>query len=121
MDGNLRNRNDALAAGRKGLGVVELLVVVSVIGLLLALALPALQAARESARRTHCNSNLREVGHAMLQFEQAKGHLPSGGKGIDVSARPPMVAFDLQSTFTQLVPYFEESYSGRGVQSGIRL
>lgn len=110
MDGNLRNRNDALAAGRKGLGVVELLVVVSVIGLLLALALPALQAARESARRTHCNSNLREVGHAMLQFEQAKGRLPSGGKGIDVSARPPTVAFDLQSTFTQLVPYFEESY-----------
>lgn len=110
MDRNLRNRNGTLDARRNGLSVIELLVVISVIGLLVALALPALQAARETARRTHCGNNVREIGHAMLQFEQVKGRLPTGGKGIDFSVSPPATVFDTQSTFMQLVTYFEECY-----------
>jgi prepilin-type N-terminal cleavage/methylation domain-containing protein len=107
---------DFATARRNGLSVIELLVVVSIVGLLLALVLPALQAARESSRRTHCHSNLRDIGHAILQFEQVHGRLPSGGKGTDFSVNPPATVFDVQSTFMQLVTYFEESYLGSGVK-----
>src|SRR5580704_5064646 len=107
---------DFATARRNGLSVIELLVVVSIVGLLLALVLPALQAARESSRRTHCHSNLRDVGHAVLQFEQVHGRLPTGGKGTDFSVNPPATVFDVQSTFMQLVTYFEESYLGSGVK-----
>lgn len=104
MFGNIRfNR-------RMGLSIIELLVVVSIVGLLLALVLPAVQAARESSRRTHCANNLRQVGAAMLHFEQAKGRLPSGGEGTDYSVTPPATVFELQSTFTHVVAYLEESY-----------
>jgi Tfp pilus assembly protein PilE len=101
---------------RHGLSVIELLTVVSIIGLLISLVLPALQKARESARRTQCSSNVRQVGHAMLQFEQLKGRLPTGGKGIDLSVNPPATVFDVQSTYMQLVTYFEESYMGSAVK-----
>ncbi|HET6881382.1 MAG TPA: DUF1559 domain-containing protein [Pirellulales bacterium] len=113
----MNRRTPGRLKDRNGLSVIELLVVVSVVGLLVALVLPALQAARESARRTHCNSNLREVGHAMLQFEQANGRLPTGGKGTDFSVNPPATVFDVQSTFMQLVTYFEESYLGSAAKS----
>lgn len=111
MDGNY-----AFRMARTGLSVIELLVVVSIIGLLVALALPAIHAARESARRSQCSNNVREIGHAMLQFEQVKGRLPTGGKGIDLTVSPPATVFDTQSTFMQLVTYFEESYLGSAVK-----
>jgi type II secretory pathway pseudopilin PulG len=116
MDEILTTANSLIGKARRGLSVVELLVVVSIIGLLIALVLPALQAARESARRSHCGTNMREVGHAMLQFEQVKGRLPTGGKGTDFSVSPPATVFDVQSTYMQLVTYFEESYLGSAVK-----
>lgn len=100
--------------GRPGLSVLELLVVVSIIGLLIALVLPALQMARESARRTNCLNNMRQIGSAMMQFEQARGRLPSGGEGTDFSASPPATVFELPSTLTQLIGYLEESYATSG-------
>lgn len=116
MDENVTRACGPVGEGRRGLSVIELLVVVSIIGLLIALILPALQAARESARRSHCGSNVREVGHAMLQFEQMKGRLPTGGKGTDLSVSPPATVFGVQSTFMELVTYFEESYLGSAVK-----
>lgn len=86
--------------------LVELLVVIAIIGVLVALLLPAVQAAREAARRTECTNKLRQWGIAMQNHHDTRGFLPAGtisegGTGVNAQDR---------RTFVLLVwPFLEES------------
>jgi prepilin-type N-terminal cleavage/methylation domain-containing protein/prepilin-type processing-associated H-X9-DG protein len=66
----------ALSRRRLGFTLVELLVVITIIGMLVALLLPAVQAVRKNARQTQCTNHLRNIGLAMVAHDSARGELP---------------------------------------------
>ncbi len=78
--------SDRRAAG--GFTLVELLVVITIIGILIALLLPAVQAAREAARRAECTNHLKQLTLAALNHEQALGYFPAGGWGSSWTGDP---------------------------------
>jgi prepilin-type N-terminal cleavage/methylation domain-containing protein len=96
-----------------GFTLVELLVVIAIIGVLVALLLPAIQAAREAARRTQCINNLKQLGLGALNFESAKKAYPTAGGPVDLFNNPDEQAkatygFEGASWMYQLLPYIEQ-------------
>ncbi len=87
----------------KAFTLVELLVVIAIIGILVALLLPAVQAAREAARRTQCKNNLKQIGIALQNIHDAEGALPQGIYTDPTDAKSPGLSW-----LSRLLPYIEE-------------
>jgi prepilin-type N-terminal cleavage/methylation domain-containing protein/prepilin-type processing-associated H-X9-DG protein len=106
-----------------GFTLVELLVVIAIIGILVALLLPAIQAAREAARRTQCKNNLRQIALACLNHESTHKAFPHGGWGWHWMGDPDR-GFGPQQPggwIYQATPYLEEEVVfsvGKGLPVG---
>jgi prepilin-type N-terminal cleavage/methylation domain-containing protein/prepilin-type processing-associated H-X9-DG protein len=91
-----------------GFTIVELLVVIAIIGLLVALLLPAVQAAREAGRRAQCANNLRQCGLALHHYISLQRVLPKGGAGVVSLTNPAIRAQYCWSWGTSLLPFLEQ-------------
>ena len=93
--------------GHCGFTLVELLVVIAIIGLLVGLLLPAVQAAREAARRMSCSNNLKNLGLAVLNHHNAKGHFPVSMGFVDQNEAPG-IEMPCAGWILNTLPFLEE-------------
>ncbi len=99
--GNRRPHGRPERSPRGAFTLIELLVVIAIIAVLVSLLLPAVQQAREAARRSQCKNNLKQIGLAFHNFESSFGYLPS-------SLRPPTAGTVRFSVLTALLPYLDQ-------------
>jgi len=94
---------------RQGFTLVELLVVIAIIGTLVGLLLPAVQSAREAARRMSCTNNMKNVGLGMLNYESAQKKFPAGTKGYANSVAGAYGITSNQGAHALILPYMEDT------------
>ena len=88
---------------RRGFTLVELLVVIAIIGVLVALLLPAVQQAREAARRMSCTNNLKQIGIALHNHHDVKGYFPVGGMQTGHNGTPCYTTWTIE-----ILPFIEQ-------------
>jgi len=106
---------------RRGFTLVELLVVIAIIGILVALLLPAVQMAREAARRSQCTNNLKQLALGCHNFSDPNRHLPVGSLGplaTETSLDPDQQGVGF---ICHILPYIEQSSLYDGVSTNIQL
>jgi prepilin-type N-terminal cleavage/methylation domain-containing protein len=95
---------------RKGFTLIELLVVIAIIAILVALILPAVQQAREAARRSQCKNNLKQLGIALHSYHEVNRTLPPGFIGVDLATGTPHI--DGMNSFgwgTMILPMLDQT------------
>ena len=97
------------SARKRGFTLIELLVVIAIIAVLIALLLPAVQQAREAARRTQCKNNLKQMGLGIHNYESTYSRMPSSGEGHNPNAGICTRQQFPVSMFTAVLPYIDQA------------
>ena len=101
-------QSSAFSASRAGFTLVELLVVIAIIGTLVGLLLPAVQSAREAARRMSCSNNLKNTSLGMLNYESAQKKFPAGSAGTANSSTGTGILMT-KGAHSLILPYLEDT------------
>ncbi len=107
---------------RPAVTVIELLVILSIIGLIAAMILPAIMSSRQAARQVQCTNNLRQLGVALQGFQTAERHFPAGAPGvIETIGKKSRIAMPHEhSPLLQILPYLGQYNVFRTANLGLR-
>lgn len=118
MHQNNTSRYLSLLKSRRAFTLVEVLVAISIIGILVAILLPAVQAAREAARRTQCSNNLRQMGLALHSYGAAMECAPNGLNGMQFSIHAMLLPYLEQKPMYNSLNMSGTSEPGKNMMNG---